>query len=169
MLNKPQNNRLQLNIRLEKFPQLLDDVKRAASNRNVSSSEFVVNAILTALGKPTITTPIDTTSLDAIKSEIDQLIDTKLDKRLEEFEQRLLAQFRANDSQPPPEELIEDIPEIKPEIKPNYQAVRDRILKSLTTGRGRIAPSAPQYKSAVKALDRFISEIETDPKVPPKE
>ena len=77
-----------------------------------------------------------TPSLDAILAELDKIIDTKLDKRLGEFEQRLLAQFRPNDRQAPPEELIEDIPEIKPEIKPNYQAVRDRILKSLTTGRG---------------------------------
>ncbi|WP_104899493.1 hypothetical protein [Nostoc sp. 'Peltigera membranacea cyanobiont' N6] len=80
---------------------------------------------------------------------------------------------RPDNRQSQEEELIED----RQETRPDYQAVRDsealrrsadRILKSLTTGRGRIAPSAPQYKTATKVLDRFITEIQADAKTPPK-
>lgn len=129
----------------------------------------MINAIKSALGKPTTTTPTDTPSLEAILAEVDKMIDTKLDQRLGEFEQRLLAEFRQNDGQPQPEEDRQAPPENRPIARPDYQAVRDRVLKTFTTGRGRIAPSAPQYKSAVKALDRFIAEIQADPKVPPEE
>ncbi|MEH2321011.1 hypothetical protein [Nostoc sp.] len=88
-------------------------------------------------------------------------------------ERRLLAQFRPSDRQenrqPPPAELIEEDRQVIPEARqetspPDYQTIRDRVLKSLITGRGRIAPSAPQYKSAVKVLDRFIAEIQGDAK-----
>lgn len=116
------------------------------------------------MGKPTTTTPTDTPSLEAILAERDKLIDTKLDERLGELEGRLLAEFRPNDRQPPPEEDRPVVEEIRADAKPDYQAIRDGILKSLITGRGRIAPSAPQYKSAVKALDRFIAEIQGDAK-----
>ncbi|MEH2131659.1 MAG: hypothetical protein V7K86_13685 [Nostoc sp.] len=166
MTDKPL--RPQLNIRLDKYPSLLDDIKQAAGDRNTTASQFVLDAILSAVGKPTTTTPTDTASLEAILAEVDELIDAKLDKRLGDFERRLLAQFRQDDGQPAPEELIEDIPETRPEVRPDYQAVRDRVLRSLTTGRGRIAPSAPQYRAASRALDRFISEIEADAKTPPK-
>jgi hypothetical protein len=76
----------------------------------------------------------------------------------------LLAEIRSDsrqgDRQQPLEELIEENRQIIEEVRPDYQAVRDRILKSLTTGRARIAPSAPQYKSAAKALHKFIAEIQ---------
>ncbi|MEH2293443.1 hypothetical protein [Nostoc sp.] len=73
----------------------------------------------------------------------------------------MLEQFRQEDRQQPPEELIEIRPEDRQETRPpDYQAVRDRVLKTFTTGRGRIASTSPQYKSAAKALDRFIAEIE---------
>lgn len=166
MTDKPL--RPQLNIRLDKYPSLLDDIKQAASDRNTTASQFVIDAILTALGKPTTTTLTDTPSLEAILAEVDEMIDTKLAERLGEFEQRLLAQFRQNDRQPPPEENRQVVEEIRPDARLDYQAIRDSVLKSLTTGRGRIAPSAPQYKSAVKALDRFITELQADAKTPPK-
>ncbi|MCW5319349.1 hypothetical protein GTQ43_39020 [Nostoc sp. KVJ3] len=81
----------------------------------------------------------------------------------------MLEQFRQDDIQQPPETLMEISPETRPDDRqettpPDYQTIRDRILKSLITGRGRIATSAPQYKSAVKALDRFIAEIQGDAK-----
>ena len=38
---------------------------------------------------------------------------------------------------------------------PDYQAIRDRALASLKLGK-----QAPGYKSAVKALDRFIAELQ---------
>ncbi|MHC5717538.1 MAG: hypothetical protein ACYTX0_36895 [Nostoc sp.] len=128
--------RPQLNIRLDKHLELLDDIKAYASDRNITASEFVIDAILTALGKSTTTTPTDTPSLDAILAEVDKILDAKLDQRLGEFERRLLAEFRQNDRQPPPEELIEDR-QVMSEARPDYQAIRDHILKSLTTGRGR--------------------------------
>ena len=37
----------------------------------------------------------------------------------------------------------------------DYQVIRDKVLSSLKLGK-----QAPGYKSAVKALDRFIAEIE---------
>jgi hypothetical protein len=71
---------------------------------------------------------------------------------------------RPDDRQQAPEELIEEdrqiVEEARPEPRPDYQGVRDRVLKSFTTGRGRIAPSAPQYRAAAKALDKFIVELE---------
>jgi len=50
---------------------------------------------------------------------------------------------------------------------PDYKAVRDRILKSLT-GRGRIATTSPQYKTAVKALDKFIEELNKEKSASPE-
>lgn len=41
----------------------------------------------------------------------------------------------------------------------DYEAIRDRVLKSLTTGRGSFASTSPQYKAAAKVLDRFIAEL----------
>ncbi|MHC5725592.1 MAG: hypothetical protein ACYT04_32465 [Nostoc sp.] len=55
-----------------------------------------------------------------------------------------------------------------PEIRPDCQAIRDsealrrsadRVLKSLTTGRGSFASTSPQYRAASRALDRFIAQI----------
>ncbi len=41
------------------------------------------------------------------------------------------------------------------EQRPDYQTLRDKILNSLKLGR-----QAPGYRSAVKALDRFIAAIQ---------
>ncbi|QFS50873.1 hypothetical protein [Nostoc sphaeroides] len=167
MTDKPL--RPQLNIRLDKNPSLLDDIKQAATDRNTSASEFVIDAIKSALGKPTTTTPTETPSLEGILAEVDKHLDAKLDERLGEFERRLLVQVRQYDRQPPPEkdrqvreESRQDSEEIKPEARPDYQELRDRILRSLTTGRGSFASTSPQYRAASKALDRFIAEIEVD-------
>jgi len=40
------------------------------------------------------------------------------------------------------------------EQRREYQAIRDQLLRGLESGR-----LAPEYKSAVKALDRFIAEM----------
>lgn len=56
--------RPQLNIRLDKHGDLLDDIKQAASDRNTTASQFILDAILTALGKPTITTPTAAPSIE---------------------------------------------------------------------------------------------------------
>ncbi len=42
---------------------------------------------------------------------------------------------------------------------PDYEVVRDRILKTLTSGKGKVASTSPQYKTAARALDRFIEEL----------
>lgn len=46
---------------------------------------------------------------------------------------------------------------------PDYQAMRDRVLKTLVTGRGKVATVSPQYKTAARAMDRFIEELKSTP------
>lgn len=157
--------RPQLNVRLDKHPKLLDEIKQAAGDRNTTASQFVLDAILTALGKLTTTTPTDTPSLEAILAEVDKHLDAKLDERLGEFEGRLLAQFRQNDRQPPPEENRQVIEETRPDARPDYKEIRDRILRSL---KARVATTSPQYKTATKVLDTFIAQIEAEPNSPQK-
>ncbi|MGI2908354.1 hypothetical protein [Tolypothrix sp. VBCCA 56010] len=82
MPDKPLNNRPQINIRLDKEPSLLDEIKKAASDRNTTVSEFLLDAIKSALGKPTST---PTPSLESILAQIDNVIDIKLDERLGEL------------------------------------------------------------------------------------
>ncbi len=81
MPDKPVTNRPQINIRLDKEPSLLDEIKKAASDRNTTVSEFLLGIIKTALGKPTTPTP----SLETIMAEIDKIVDTKIDERLGEL------------------------------------------------------------------------------------
>lgn len=85
MPDKPASNRPQINIRLDKEPGLLDEIKKAASDRNITASEFLLDAIKAALGKPATPTPSAALSLESILAEVDRLIDTKLDKRLGEL------------------------------------------------------------------------------------
>lgn len=62
------------------------------------------------------------------------------------------------------EELIRENEELKAQLSQlrheseesrDYQAIRDQVLAGLKLGK-----QAPGYKSALKALDRFITEIE---------
>ena len=43
---------------------------------------------------------------------------------------------------------------------PDLQSVRNQILKSLIIGKGKVATTSPQYKTAAKVLDRFIQEVQ---------
>ena len=43
---------------------------------------------------------------------------------------------------------------------PDLQSVRSSILKSLITGRSKVATTSPQYKTAARALDRFVEELQ---------
>ena len=43
---------------------------------------------------------------------------------------------------------------------PDLQSIRSSILKSLTTGRSKVATTSPQYKAAAKVLDRFVEELQ---------
>jgi uncharacterized protein (DUF1778 family) len=74
MTDKPVNNRPQINIRLDKEPTLLDEIKRTASDRNITVSEFLLDAIKTALGKTTATTPAP--SLETILAELDNIVNS---------------------------------------------------------------------------------------------
>lgn len=85
MPDKPVNNRPQINIRLDKEPTLLDEIKKAASDRNTTISEFLLDAIKAALGKTTSTELPSAPSLETILAEIDKILDTKLDDRLGEL------------------------------------------------------------------------------------
>lgn len=42
---------------------------------------------------------------------------------------------------------------------PDLQLVRSSILKSLTVGKSKVATTSPQYKTAARALDKFILEL----------
>ena len=42
---------------------------------------------------------------------------------------------------------------------PDYEAVRSSVLRTLTSGKGKVASTSPQYKTAARALDRFILEL----------
>lgn len=81
MPKKPINNRPQINVRLDKDPTLLDEIKKAASDRNITASEFLIDAIKSALGKQATPPP----SLESILVEIDKILDAKLDQRLGEL------------------------------------------------------------------------------------
>ena len=49
---------------------------------------------------------------------------------------------------------------VAPDVpQPDYEAVRDRVLRTLTSGKGKVATTSPQYKTAGRALDRFIEEL----------
>ncbi|MBD2773335.1 hypothetical protein [Iningainema tapete] len=43
---------------------------------------------------------------------------------------------------------------------PDLQLVRDRVLKTLTSGKGKVATTSPQYKTAARSLNRFIEELQ---------
>jgi DNA repair exonuclease SbcCD ATPase subunit len=43
---------------------------------------------------------------------------------------------------------------------PDYEAVRSGVLFSLTIGKGKVATTSPQYKTAARALDKFINELQ---------
>lgn len=85
MPDKPVTNRPQINIRLHKEPTLLDEIKKAASDRNTTVSEFLLDAIKTALGKPASTELTPAPSLETILAEIDNIVDRKIDERLGEL------------------------------------------------------------------------------------
>ena len=42
---------------------------------------------------------------------------------------------------------------------PDLYPIRDRVLRTLTSGKGKVATTSPQYKAAARALDRFILEL----------
>jgi len=60
------------------------------------------------------------------------------------------------------QELQQELSNAATPEPPDYKVVRDRVLKSLTSGRGKLATTSPQYKTAVKALDKFIEELNTE-------
>ena len=89
---------------------------------------------------------------DQLKAQIEQLLreNESLKQQNQELQQEL-----SNAVAP-------DVP------LPDYEAVRDseallrsadRVLRTLTSGKGKVATTSPQYKAAARALDRFILEL----------
>ena len=85
---------------------------------------------------------------------------------LEEREQ-LLAQISALQSEN--ESLLQQNQELQQELSnvaalstqlPDLSTLRSSVLKSLITGKGKVATTSPQYKTAARALDRFIDELQ---------
>ena len=56
-------------------------------------------------------------------------------------------------------ELQQELDNVATPPPPDYLAVRDSVLKSLTSGKGKIATTSPQYRTTSKALDKFIASI----------
>ena len=52
-------------------------------------------------------------------------------------------------------ELRQELSLTRPE-QTNLVEMRDRILKTLTYGKRKVATTSPQYKTAAVALDKFI-------------
>jgi len=56
------------------------------------------------------------------------------------------------------QELIQQLKNV---AVPDYEAMRSRILKSMTTGKGSFASTSPQYKSANRAMGKLIEDIKS--------
>ena len=82
-------------------------------------------------------------SNDQLKAQVEELI--RENEALKQQNQELQQQL-SNLAAP-------DVPQ------PDYEAVRDRVLRTLTSGKGKVASTSPQYKTAARALDRFILEL----------
>lgn len=80
--------RAQLNIRLDKEPELLDKIKEAAAAREMTATDFVLDAIRQALGASKAVEPHSSmdlgTILSAVESKLDEMLDKKLEERLGE-------------------------------------------------------------------------------------
>lgn len=58
------------------------------------------------------------------------------------------------------QELKQELSNVAIPPSADYKTVRDRVLKTLTTGKGKVATTSPQYKTAAKVLDKFIGELQ---------
>ncbi|MGI2908355.1 hypothetical protein [Tolypothrix sp. VBCCA 56010] len=63
--------------------------------------------------------------------------------------------------------IMEQAEELNSVPKPDLFALREKILESLTTGRGKVGTFSPQYKTAVKVLDRFVEKLNTEKSASP--
>ena len=55
--------------------------------------------------------------------------------------------------------IVKQAEELNSSPKPDYFALRENVLKTLTTGRGKVGIFSPQYKTAVKVLNNFIEQL----------
>ena len=83
-------------------------------------------------------------SNDQLKAQVEEL--QSENEALKQQNQELQRELNNLESSPAPQ-----LPDLYP--------IRDRILKSLTSGKGKVASTSPQYKTAARALDRFIEEL----------
>lgn len=81
--------RVQLNLRLDGQKELYEAVKAEATRQNTSVNSFVINALKAALGWETenqanqVVNPNVEAILDAVDSRLDEIIDKKVNERLE--------------------------------------------------------------------------------------
>ena len=90
---------------------------------------------------------------DQLKAQVEQLLreNESLKQQNQELQQQL-SNLAAPDVLPLPDyEVVRD--------KQSLLAARDRVLRTLTSGKGKVASTSPQYKTAARALDRFILEL----------
>lgn len=155
MAEKLDKQRYQLNLRLDKEPELLDEIKNAAEKRSVNITTFVLDAVRAALGKPT-STPSPAPSWDQINERLEHLIDNKLEERLGKVERRLRDEVKVQPHQQPTSQLSST----------DYQAVRDsrrllaardRILKEW-----KVAKRAESKERIALVLDQFIQALEAE-------
>ena len=89
---------------------------------------------------------------DQLKAQVEQLL--RENESLKQQNQELQQEFSnavAPDVPQPDYEAVRD--------KQSLLAARDRVLRTLTSGKGKVATTSPQYKTAARALDRFILEL----------
>ena len=83
-------------------------------------------------------------SNDQLKAQIEELL--RENEALKQQNQELQQELSNLGATPAPQ-----LPDLYP--------IRDRILRTLTVGKGKVATTSPQYKTAARALDRFIEEL----------
>jgi regulator of replication initiation timing len=89
---------------------------------------------------------------------IDELVDTAIAGNLKPADnpsQKLAELIRENSELKAELSQLQSQLQKEPEQRQDYEAIRDKVLTSLKLGK-----LAPGYKSAVKALNRFIAEIQ---------
>ena len=89
-------------------------------------------------------------SNDQLKAQVEELL--RENEALKQQNQELQQELSNLGATPAPQ-----LPDLYP--------IRSSILKSLITGKGKVATTSPQYKTAARALDRFISELKES--IPP--
>ena len=84
--------RIQLNLRLDGRPELLEAIKAAAAGKNLSINAFVLATMESAVGMVSSTSVAP--SSEDLESVLDKMLDTKLETRLDKMLADKLAALR---------------------------------------------------------------------------